>query len=66
MNTAPRGLRLTRRKGMGCFAAMNVEELKAEAAKLLPDDRFALAGWIEQNEDREMEELNQFLNELVP
>ena len=30
---------------------MNVEELKAEAAKLTPDDRFALAEWIEQNED---------------
>lgn len=30
---------------------MNVEELKAEAAKLPPDDRFALAEWIERNED---------------
>lgn len=30
---------------------MNVEELKAEAAKLPPGDRFALAEWIEQNED---------------
>lgn len=30
---------------------MNVEELKAEAAKLPPNDRFALAEWIEQNED---------------
>ena len=30
---------------------MNVEELKAEAAKLPPDDRFALAEWIEQSED---------------
>jgi hypothetical protein len=29
---------------------MNVEELKAEAAKLLPEDRFALAEWIEQSE----------------
>ena len=28
---------------------MNVEELKAEAAKLPPDDRFALAEWIEQS-----------------
>ena len=30
---------------------MSIEELKAEAAKLPPDDRFALAAWIEQNED---------------
>ena len=30
---------------------MTVEELKSEAAKLLPDDRFALAAWIEQSED---------------
>ena len=30
---------------------MTVEQLKAEAAKLPPDDRFALAEWIEQNED---------------
>ena len=30
---------------------MTVEELKAEAAKLPPDDRFALAEWIERNED---------------
>jgi hypothetical protein len=30
---------------------MNVEELKAEAAKLPPDDRFALAEWIGQSED---------------
>ena len=30
---------------------MNVEELKAEAAKLPPKDRFALAEWIEGNED---------------
>ncbi len=30
---------------------MTVEELKAEAAKLPPDDRFALAEWIEQSED---------------
>jgi len=30
---------------------MNVEELKAEAAKLPPDDRFALAEWIEQSAD---------------
>ena len=29
---------------------MTVEELKAEAAKLPPDDRFALAEWIEQSE----------------
>jgi hypothetical protein len=35
----------------GSFAAMTVEELKAEAAKLPPDDRFALAEWIEQSED---------------
>lgn len=33
------------------FPRMNVEELKAEAAKLPPNDRFALAEWIEQNED---------------
>lgn len=30
---------------------MTVEELKAEAAKLPPDDRFALAEWIGRNED---------------
>ena len=30
---------------------MTVEELRAEAAKLPPDDRFALAEWIEQSED---------------
>ena len=30
---------------------MNVEELKAEAAKLPPNDRFALAEWIGRNED---------------
>jgi len=30
---------------------MSVEELKIAAAKLPPDDRFALAEWIEQNED---------------
>jgi len=30
---------------------MTVEELKAEAAKLPPDDRFALAEWIAQSED---------------
>ena len=30
---------------------MTVEELKAEASKLPPDDRFALAEWIEQGED---------------
>ena len=29
---------------------MTVEELKSEAAKLPPDDRFALAEWIEQSE----------------
>lgn len=30
---------------------MTIEQLKAEAAKLPPDDRFALAEWIEQSED---------------
>jgi hypothetical protein len=30
---------------------MNVEELKAEAAKLPPNDRFALAEWIEKSAD---------------
>ena len=30
---------------------MDVEQLKAEAAKLPPNDRFALAEWIEGNED---------------
>ena len=30
---------------------MTVEDLKVEAAKLPPDDRFALAAWIEQSED---------------
>lgn len=37
--------------GRDIFAAMNVEELKTEAAKLPPNDRFALAEWIEQNDD---------------
>jgi hypothetical protein len=35
----------------GVTSAMTVEELKAEAAKLPPDDRFSLAEWIERNED---------------
>ncbi len=30
---------------------MTVEELKAEAAKLPADERFALAEWIDQSED---------------
>jgi len=30
---------------------VTVEELKAEAAKLPPDDRFALANWIERSDD---------------
>lgn len=30
---------------------MTIEQLKSEAAKLPPDDRFALAEWIEQTED---------------
>ncbi len=30
---------------------MTVEQLKSEAAKLPPDDRFTLAQWIEQTED---------------
>ncbi len=30
---------------------MTVEELKTEAAKLPPDDRFALAEWIERSDD---------------
>jgi len=30
---------------------MTVEELKAEAAKLPPDDRFALAEWLERNDE---------------
>ena len=30
---------------------MSVEELKAEAAKLLPGERFALAEWFEGSED---------------
>lgn len=30
---------------------MTIEELKAEAAKLPPDERFALAEWIERNDD---------------
>lgn len=30
---------------------MTVEQLKSEAAKLPPDDRFALAEWIEQADD---------------
>ncbi len=30
---------------------MTVEELKAEAAKLPPDDRYALANWIERSDD---------------
>jgi len=30
---------------------MTVEELKAEASKLPPSDLFALAEWLERNED---------------
>ncbi len=30
---------------------MTVEEFKVEAAKLPAEDRFALAGWIEESED---------------
>lgn len=30
---------------------MTVEELKAEAAKLAPNDRFALAEWIERDDE---------------
>jgi predicted transcriptional regulator len=33
------------------LAGMTVEQLKAEAAKLPPGDRYALAEWIEENED---------------
>jgi hypothetical protein len=32
-------------------AGMTVEQLKAEAAKLPPNDRFALAEWLEENEE---------------
>ena len=42
---------LCRCDGARYFAAMNVEEFKAEAAKLPPNDRCALAEWIEQSED---------------
>ena len=35
----------------GYTTAMTVEELKAETAKLPPDDRFALAEWIVEGED---------------
>ncbi len=47
----PSDFALCRRDGARYFVAMNVEELKAEAAKLTPDDRIALAEWIERNED---------------
>ena len=33
------------------FRPMTVEQLKSEASKLPPNDRFALAEWIEQGED---------------
>jgi hypothetical protein len=44
-------LRIAIAASRGIFRAMNVEELKAEAAKLPPGDRFALAEWIGQDAD---------------
>jgi len=42
---------LPMRANLATFGRMTVEELKAEAAKLPPDARFALAEWIECNDD---------------
>ena len=36
---------------LGHLPAMTIEQLKSEAAKLPPNDRFALAEWIEQTDD---------------
>jgi hypothetical protein len=42
---------LRRAANSATFGTMTFEELKAEAAKLPPDDRFALAEWIESSDD---------------
>ncbi len=43
---------------------MTVEQLKAEAAKLPPDDRFALAEWIEHNDDVQALRREELIREL--
>jgi hypothetical protein len=43
---------------------MTVEEIKAEAAKLPPDDRFALAKWIEGSDDVRALQREELIREL--
>ncbi len=43
---------------------MTVEQLKPEAAKLPPDDRFALAEWIERNDDVQALRREELIREL--
>ncbi len=43
---------------------MTVEQLKNEAAKLPPDDRFALAEWIEQADDVRALRREELLREI--
>ena len=43
---------------------MTVEDLKVEAAKLPPDDRFALAAWIEQSDDVRALRREELLREI--
>jgi hypothetical protein len=43
---------------------MSVEELKAAAAKLSPQDRFALAEWIEGSDDVRALRLDELVREI--
>lgn len=43
---------------------MTIEELKAEAAKLPPDGRFALAEWIERDDDVRALRHAEFIREI--
>lgn len=46
------------------YSRMTVEEIKTEAAKLPPDDRFALAEWIEKNDDVRALRRDELIREL--
>jgi hypothetical protein len=46
------------------LAFMTVEELKAEAAKLPPDDRFALAEWIQRSDDVRALRFEELIREI--
>ena len=43
---------------------MTFEQLKCEVAKLPPDDRFALAEWIEQTEDVRALKCDELIREI--